>query len=167
MLEVALKAQIGLHFTIWVFRSWLRLLFDMIWVLHNISNSKFKLSKIIRFVCLRKWKMHQYFLHKSHLYWTSVVNLVSFSFYVKHLGYPITRPKKGKYPNWVFSFFLPEWFRIWTMSQQSLTDKSCLSDHFNCFKDRVLKKITDEVQFFWEGHKDLVQSSSWFLHYYK
>ena len=43
------------------------LLFDMISVHKNITNSKFKLRKIIRFVCLRKWQMHQYLLKKSHL----------------------------------------------------------------------------------------------------
>ena len=44
-----------------------RLLFDMIWSLWNITNSRFKLRKIMRFVCLRKWQMHQHLLNKSHL----------------------------------------------------------------------------------------------------
>ena len=42
-------------------------LFDIIWAPWNIRNSKFKLRKIIRFVCLRKWQIHQYLLNKSHL----------------------------------------------------------------------------------------------------
>ena len=49
-------------------QSWLRLLFDMIWVIWNISNSKFMLRKIIRFGCLRKWQMNRYLLNKSQLY---------------------------------------------------------------------------------------------------
>ena len=48
-------------------QSCFRLFFDMIWVLWNIKNSKFKLRKIMRFVCLRKWQMHQHLLNKSHL----------------------------------------------------------------------------------------------------
>ena len=46
----------------------IRLLFDIFWALWNITNSKWKPRKIIRFVCLRKWQMHQYLLNKSHLY---------------------------------------------------------------------------------------------------
>ena len=39
-------------------QSHFRLLFDMIWAPWNITNSKFKLRKIMRFVCLRKWEMY-------------------------------------------------------------------------------------------------------------
>ena len=48
-------------------QSYFSPLCDMIWALKNVKVSKFKLRKIIRFVCLRKWQMHQYFLNKSHL----------------------------------------------------------------------------------------------------
>ena len=48
-------------------QSRFRPFFDMIWALWNITNSKVKLRKIMRFVCLRKWKMHQHLLNKSHL----------------------------------------------------------------------------------------------------
>ena len=43
-------------------------LFDMIWAIWNEKKNKLKLRKIIRFVCLEKWRTHQSFLRKSHLY---------------------------------------------------------------------------------------------------
>ena len=49
-------------------QSCFRPLFDTIWALSNFTNSKFRLRKITRFVCLRKWEIYQHFLRKSHLY---------------------------------------------------------------------------------------------------
>ena len=46
-------------------QSHFRPLCDMIWAFQNLTILKFKLRKIIRFICLRKWQMHQYFWIKA------------------------------------------------------------------------------------------------------
>ena len=48
-------------------QSFFRLLCDIIWNLQNLTILKFKLRKIIRFVCFRKWQIHEYLLNKNHL----------------------------------------------------------------------------------------------------
>ena len=65
-----------------------------LWKLANFNhqNSNFQAQENNRFICLRKWQMHQYFLDKSHLY----LRLIYFLFLLDHVSHLQSDQKRSK-----------------------------------------------------------------------